>query len=354
MLFLAGANLKPGCLRHSVDFRLARLQPPFRRQDKMRDDILSNPASVDFLSRFVKARLYANGVPQFSAPREAHTGPVVLVSYEGVPRFVIKLIPFVRRFLKIISRSRYLARRRLAVPRLLAWSFAGSRRHLRSYLLVEEFIPGRPSLGSEPDLRKLAEAFAALHSVARRNLAFIAPALKRGGYFRRGPYIRFRLRQALALVTAIQEHLPSSTAGELARTFEERARPLWRRSRHELLHGDVKRSHYVLTPDSAFMVDLDEVHFGDFASDLVPALHLLCNEQEGQKSTFLETYFRRVRGATTGDFADSEPFYHGDYHLRAAGYTVRRLREGTLNEDDFRGVFSREIACCQGALAGDA
>lgn len=330
---------------------IARL--PAGRADEtfsMKDELFNDPSVLDWLSNFLSARF---PVPEgakieFSFPAEGSRTSIAIASYAGDQKFVVKLFREFPKFFRSLYNTRRLRALGLPVPALLLWSVRSRLGRACRYATVEECIPGQsiekvPSGTKTRALAKIATSLAALHSVKRsRHGGFLTA--RRNGYAKR--YCQ-RAFSRLARLEGIGK------AGEIARLSTgllQEAGRIGTRPGYELIHARVNSQNFLVTESRAYIIDFLSVHFGDFARDLVRALHRLCGKNPENEKLFLEEYLRKVKGLEEAEYRRLEPFYQCDFHIGEAATKLRRWKAGRMSEEEFRTAARHDVECAAEAL----
>ncbi len=327
--------------------------PPLPRHDTVHDTVarhaqLRDPAVLDWIAgRVRRARGLGDGEPaSFAFPRRGRRTPVALVHCAG-ETVVAKLHPELSQLAKNAVHHRYLAARGLPVPRLLSWSRAAPA---RAWLTLEEYVDG-PTLEELPaaerasGLARIACTLSSLHAWQRRTRGWI-------GLPRPGTYALAHLPLALERAERLRDLLPAADLDRVTAGLRRTAGAIGARPRHELIHGHVNLGNFLVCSESAFLIDVNALHYGDATRDLVRALGRLCKSPQ-EMGEFLARYFEG-EGASRRDFERAEPFYACDFLLRITRKRAdRALREGLRDPGAIREEARARLELCLDLLRPD-
>ena len=327
--------------------------PPLPRHDTVHDTVarhaqLRDPAVLDWIARRMRrTRGLGEGEPaSFTFPRRGRRTPVAVVHCAG-ETLIAKLHPELSQLAKNAVHVRYLAARGLPVPRLLDWSRAAPA---RAWLTLEEYVEG-PTLEELPaaeraaGLARIACTLSSLHAWQRRTRGWI-------GLPRPGTYALAHLPLALERAERLRDLLPAADLDRVTAGLRRAAGAIGARPRHELIHGHVNPGNFLVGSESAFLIDVNALHYGDATRDLVRALGRLC-ESPQEMGEFLACYFERDR-ASRRDFERAEPFYACDFLLRITRKRAdRALREGVRDPAEIREEALGRLRLCLDLLRSD-
>lgn len=309
----------------------------------MKDELFNDSAILEWLSRLLRVHFHIKHGEEvkFSFPPEGNRTALAIAECSGSQDFVIKLHHSFWKFLRVCYNTQRLRSLGISVPTLLFWSIQTRFTRTRRYLTIEEFISGNvienvPEQSRTHALIRIAESLAALHSIKwHRHGWFMSP--------RRDAYIERYAQRTISRLSRLKEFIGAEEFQYLSNTIIKESRKIGRRPSYELIHGRVNDNNFLVTESSAYMIDLLNVHFGDFARDLVRALHRLCKHNSENENLFLKRYFCKVRNLTQNDYRSLAPFYHCDFHIDEAAGKLRSWKHGQLGEEQFRNAVKRDI-----------
>lgn len=308
---------------------------------------LRDPAVLDWIAaRVRRTRGLGLGEPvSFAFPRRGRRTPVALVHCAG-GTVVAKLLPELSQLAVTALHLRYLRARGLPVPRLLGWARAAPA---RAWLTLEEYVDGDtldalPASERDGGLARIAETLSTLHGQQRRTRGWI-------GLPRPGSYARAYLPLVLARAERLRDLWEGDELERVAAALRIAADAIGSRGRYELIHGHVNPGNFLVSAESAFMIDLNALHYGDATRDLVRALGRLCASPQ-EMGAFLARYFER--GGSRGEFERAEPFYACDFLLRLTRKRAdRALRERRLDPAAVRADARARLELCLALLRPD-
>jgi aminoglycoside phosphotransferase (APT) family kinase protein len=312
--------------------------------DRVKHPLLRDERVIEWLTATLRKR-FDPEEPELLFPERGARTPVAIARWSG--RSVIaKLFSEPTRFVSSTFHLRYMRERALPVPALLAWSLRSRFEAPRSFLSVEEFLPGRALEDlPEPDRAKglvaVAQTLARLHSVRRRSHGRVAVP-------RPGSYAAFYLRIARARIARLEGAIPTETVARLGDALAAAARAIPARRSHALIHAHVNMGNF-LVANEAWLIDVGSAHYGDPARDLVRGVHRLCRGPE-EAARFLDAYFGAAQGAERGHFEAAEPFYACDYVLRKTRKLADRGSRDGAAADAIRERVEKTVRLCHELL----
>jgi len=309
----------------------------------MKDELFNDGAVLDWLSQLVKVRFHIKDVEdiKFSFPSEGNRTAIAIAQCSAGQNFVIKLHHNFPKFFRMCYNTQRLRSLGISVPALLFWSIRTRFARPRRYLTVEAFIFGNtigmvPAQNQAQALSQIAESLAALHSIKRhRHGWFMTP--------RGDAYIERYAQRTISRLSRLKEFIEEKRFEHLSNAIIEQVKQTGKRPSYELIHGRVNDNNFLVTESSAYIIDLLNVHFGDFARDLIRALHRLCKHNPESEKLFLERYFLKVKDLNENDYRRLAPFYHCDFHIDEAANKLRSWKHGKLTEQQFRDEVKRNI-----------
>ena len=324
----------------------------------MRPPLFEDPAIREWTAQFLRDRLPGarDGEVHFTLPSTGTKTPVAICALGDGSRVVVRLLKAWSIAARIANTQKKMLGWGLPVPRLLAFSGSGRLGPPRSWLTVEEFLDGQPftthKRHPEPDhMARLGRTLARLHGVNRRLAGRIGLPLPR-------PYVTRYLPRSLERVGKLRGLLGDRRAAELRRDLKARAAAIGARPRYELLHGHVNSGNFVMGADECWLIDFDAVRFGDFAQDLVRAVHRLTGDVPERQEALLASYFAHFAGEGAGPHVPTRaeyerllPFYEADFQVSRAVGMRRKEQRGRHDEDHTKAMVERHVAEAARALA---
>ena len=324
----------------------------------MRPPLFEDPDIRDWTAEFLRGRLPGarEGEVRFTLPSTGTKTPVAICTLGDGSRVVVRLLKAWSIAARIANTQKKLLAWGLPVPRLMAFSASGRFGAPRSWVLVEEFLDGKPftvhKQAPGPDhMARLGRTLARLHSVNRRLAGRIGLPLPR-------PYVTRYLPRSLERVDKLRELLGDRRAAELRRDLKARAAAIGTRPHYELLHGHINSGNFVMGARECWLIDFDAVRFGDFAQDLVRAVHRLTGDVPERQEALLASYFAHFAGEGAGPHVPTRaeyerllPFYEAHFPVSRAVGMRRKENRGRHDEDHTRAMVERHVAEATRALA---
>lgn len=309
----------------------------------MKNTLFSNDAILDWLSHVIRVRFHIKDVREikFSFPSEGNRTAIAIAQCGGGQNLVIKLHQSFRKFLLICYNMQRLKPLPISVPALLYWSIQSKFTRAHCYLTVEEFIAGNtiskiPKHNLPKALTQIAESLAALHSIKRhRHGWFMTP--------RGNGYVERYAKRTISRLSRLYPFVKENELEHLLREIKRQVNKIGKRTSYELIHGRVNDNNFLVTESSTYIIDLLTVHFGDFARDLIRALHRLCRDNSESKNLFLKQYFLNSENVRKNAYERLAPFYHCDFHIGEASNNLRLWKYGKLTEGQLRDKVRQNI-----------
>ena len=237
-------------------------------------------------------------------------------------RFLLRCIPNLFEARRLAHTHQYLAERGVRVPRIVAADLSLAMRWRTGFhFLCEEWFGGGhvdQVENREDALVRVAAFLSRMHNHTRAKWGGLRWG--RGGSYA-ARLIGRATRRAAGLL-ALDEDLAARKARVREWLDDWRTR-LDGAGPFNLLHGRTNRDNFLVSDAEVCAIDLANVYYGNYATDLVRATHRLCSG-EAEEADFLGGYFAVAEDRSQELYNRVFEFFDGEYHLSQTNAEARR------------------------------